>query len=41
MAGATGVTVNATPSLVLRAQYSAATLFKRATDTWLLTGDLT
>ena len=35
-----GVTVNATPSKVFRAQYSAATLTKYATDTWLLVGDL-
>jgi hypothetical protein len=36
-----GVTINATPSLVLRAQYSSATLVKVATDTWDLVGDLT
>lgn len=35
------VTVNATPGLKLRAQWSAATLVKRATDTWVLIGDLT
>lgn len=39
VAGA-GVTFYATPSLVLRATYSAASLVKTATDTWLLTGDL-
>ena len=39
-AGDTGVTVNATPGLKLRAQYSGATLVKTATDTWLLVGDL-
>ena len=39
-AGAGGVTVNATPTLKLRAQYSAATCIKIATDTWLLVGDL-
>ena len=39
-AGAGGVTVNATPTLKLRAQYSAATCIKTATDTWLLVGDL-
>ena len=39
-AGTAGVTVNATPGLKLRAQYSSATLIKRGTDTWLLTGDL-
>jgi len=33
-------TVNATPSRAFRAQYSAATLIKYATDTWLLVGDL-
>lgn len=35
-----GVTVNATPGLKLRAQWSSATLIKRATDTWILMGDL-
>ncbi len=35
-----GVTINATPGLKLRAQWSAATLIKRATDTWVLIGDL-
>tara|TARA_R110000803_G_scaffold95536_1_gene163599 strand:+ start:1230 stop:1814 length:585 start_codon:yes stop_codon:yes gene_type:complete len=40
VAGAGGVTVNATPTLKLRAQYSAATCIKIATDTWLLVGDL-
>ena len=39
-AGAGGVTVNGTPTLKLRAQYSAATCIKIATDTWLLVGDL-
>jgi len=38
--GAAGVTVNATPGAFLRAQWSAATLFKRATDTWVVIGDL-
>jgi len=38
--GASGVTVNATPGAYLRAQWSAATLFKRATDSWVLIGDL-
>ena len=37
----TGVTINATPSLILRAQWSSATLIKRATNTWVLVGDLT
>lgn len=40
IAGAAGVTVNATPGLKLRTQWSAATLVKRATDTWLVMGDL-
>lgn len=40
VAGAGGVTVNATPGLKCRAQYSYATLIKRATDTWDLLGDL-
>jgi len=41
IAGASGVTVNATPGLKLRTQWSSATLFKRATDTWVVMGDLT
>lgn len=40
IAGAGGVTVNATPGLKLRAQWSSVTLFKRATDTWIVMGDL-
>jgi Major tropism determinant N-terminal domain len=40
IAGAAGVTVNATPGLKLRTQWSSATLFKRATDTWVVFGDL-
>ena len=40
VAGAGGVTVNATPGLKLREQWSSATLIKRATDTWVLVGDL-
>jgi len=35
-----GVTINATPGLKLRAQWSSATLIKRATDTWVALGDL-
>jgi hypothetical protein len=35
-----GVTINSTPGLKLRAQWSVATLVKRATDTWLAFGDL-
>lgn len=40
VAGTGGVTVNATPGLKFRAQYSAATLLKIAADTWILVGDL-
>ncbi len=35
-----GVTVNATPGLKIRTQWSYATLVKRATDTWVLVGDI-
>jgi hypothetical protein len=35
-----GVTINATPGLKLRAQWSSATLIKIATDTWVAIGDL-
>jgi hypothetical protein len=35
-----GVTVNGTPGLKLRAQWSSCTLVKRATDTWVAMGDL-
>ena len=35
-----GVTINATPGLKLRAQYSSATLIKRAANTWVALGDL-
>ena len=35
-----GVTINSTPGLKLRAQWSSATLIKRAIDTWVLVGDL-
>jgi hypothetical protein len=38
--GSSGVTVNATPGLNFRAQWSAATAIKIATDTWILLGDL-
>jgi hypothetical protein len=41
VAGAVGVTVNATPGLKLRTQWSSATLLKRAANTWLVYGDLT
>lgn len=40
IAGAGGVTVNATPGLKLRTQWSSATLFKRAENTWVAFGDL-
>jgi hypothetical protein len=40
IAGTPGVTVNATPGLKLRTQWSSATLIKRATDTWVAIGDL-
>jgi hypothetical protein len=35
-----GVTINSTPGLKIRAQWSSATLIKRATNTWVLVGDL-
>ena len=38
--GGAGVTINSTPGLKLRTQWSSATLIKRATDTWVLIGDL-
>ena len=41
VAPAAGVTLNGTPGLKLRTQWSSATLFKRATDTWVIMGDLT
>lgn len=41
IAGESGVTVNATPGLKLRAQWSSATLLKRASNTWVVFGDLT
>ena len=37
---ASGVTIGATPGLKLRAQYSAGSLIKTGTNTWLLIGDL-
>jgi hypothetical protein len=40
IAGASGVTVNATPGLKLRTQWSSATLIKRAANTWVALGDL-
>ena len=41
VAGDNGVTVNATPGLKLRTQWSSATVFKRAANTWVVYGDLT
>lgn len=35
-----GATANGTPSLVTRAQYSAASAIKVAANTWLVVGDL-
>ena len=35
-----GSTVNGTPSLATRAQWSAATAIKRAANTWVVVGDL-
>ena len=35
-----GVTINAAPGLKMRTQWSYATLVKRATDTWVLVGDI-
>jgi hypothetical protein len=35
-----GVTINGTPGLKLRAQWSSATLIKRAANTWVAIGDL-
>jgi hypothetical protein len=35
-----GVTINSTPGLNLRTQWSSATLIKRAANLWLLSGDL-
>lgn len=34
-----GVTINSTPGLKLRAQWSMATLLKRGTDSWVVSGD--
>ena len=41
VAGASGVTVNGTPGLKLRAQYSHAELLQVTTDSWVLYGDIT
>ena len=40
LVGTGGVTLNGSPGLKLRAQWSSATLIKRATDTWVAVGDL-
>jgi hypothetical protein len=40
IAATAGVTINATPGLKLRAQWSSATLIKRLENTWVLIGDL-
>lgn len=40
IAGAGGVTINGTPGLKLRTQWSSATLIKRGTDAWIAMGDL-
>ena len=39
-AAGSGATVNATPGLSIRAQYSVATAIKTAANTWIVTGDL-
>lgn len=40
IAAASGVTINATPGLILRDKYSVATVMKTDTNTWLAIGDL-
>jgi hypothetical protein len=40
LVGQSGVTVNATPGLKLRTQWSSATLIKRDTNSWVALGDL-
>jgi hypothetical protein len=40
VAGGSGVTVNATPGLKIRAQWSSATILKRAANTFVVMGDL-
>jgi hypothetical protein len=37
---ASGTTINSTPGLRLRTQWSSATLIKRSANTWMLLGDL-
>jgi len=41
IAAGSGVTINYTPGLKLRAQYSVASLVQTAANTWLLSGDVT
>jgi hypothetical protein len=40
IAAEAGVTLNATPGLVLRTQWSSATILKRGADNWVVYGDL-
>jgi len=40
VAAGTGVTVQRTYGLTLRAQWSSASLIKTATNTWILVGDI-
>ena len=40
IAGEAGVTLNATPGLILRTQWSSATIMKRGADNWVVYGDL-
>ncbi len=40
VAGGSGVTINATPTLKFREQYSGASCIQYAADTWILAGDL-
>jgi hypothetical protein len=40
VAAGAGVTLNGTPGLRLRAQWSTATITKRANNTWIMYGDV-
>ena len=40
IAGESGVTLNATPGLTLRTQWSSATILKRGANNWVVYGDL-
>ena len=40
IAAEAGVTLNATPGLILRTQWSSATIMKRGADNWVVYGDL-